>query len=202
MKMTTALSMASLLLMGASAMAQTSAPPEPYIVHDTCAVCHGEDGVSPRETFPNLAAQTKEYLDATLKGFRDRSRAEPDARTYMWPIAHSLSDATINEIAEYYAALTPATASTDGNPAQIASGKDIYENGVASENVPACGTCHGPTGEGLTMFPRIASQHPDYIVTQLQAYRSKERENAIMNANVENMTDEQMRDVAAYLASL
>jgi cytochrome c553 len=200
MKPAAVLTMASLLLVGTSATAQT--PEEPAIAYGTCSVCHGENGIAPNERFPNLAAQTTEYLDATLKAFRDRTRADSEGRIYMWPIANSLSDQTISEIAAYYATLPPAPASTDENANEVAEGKEIYENGVAAANVPACGLCHGPTGEGLSAFPRLSGQHPDYLVAQLQAYRSKERENAIMNANVENMTDEQMRAVAAYLASL
>jgi cytochrome c553 len=202
MKPVAILSMTILLCVGTSASAQDTTAPEPYIAYGTCSVCHGEDGISPREWFPNLAGQTSEYLDATLKAFRDRTRAEPAAQTYMWRLANSLSDETIAEIAAYYASLPPAPASTDENPDEVAEGKEIYENGIADENVPACNLCHGATGEGLTAFPRLSGQHPDYLVLQLEAYRSGERENAIMNANVQNMTDEQMRAVAAYLASL
>jgi cytochrome c553 len=54
----------------------------------------------------------------------------------------------------------------------------------------------------MAVFPRIAGQHPEYLVAQLQAFRSKARDNAIMYANVEHMTDGQMREVAAYLASI
>jgi cytochrome c553 len=202
MKPTAILAFASLLLVGTSATAQTPTPPESYIAYGTCSVCHGEDGVSPNERFPNLAAQTAEYLDATLKAFRDRTRAEPDAQAYMWRMANSLSDETIAEVAQYYSAMPPAPASTDSSANEIAEGREIYENGIAAANVPACGLCHGAMGEGLAAFPRLSGQHPDYLVTQLQVYRSGERENAIMNANVANMTDEQMDAVAAYLSSL
>jgi cytochrome c553 len=202
MKPTPILAFASLLLVGTSATAQTPAAPESYIAYGTCSVCHGEDGIAPNERFPNLAAQSAGYLDATLKKFRDRTRAEPEAQAYMWSIANSLSDETIAEVAAYYAALPPAPASAEARAAEIAEGKDIYDNGVAAANVPACGLCHGPTGEGLGAFPRLSGQHPDYLVRQLQVYRSGEREDPIMNANVANMTDEQMHAVAAYLASL
>ena len=91
MKSIAALSVASLLI-GTSAMAQTSAPPEPDIVAATCSVCHGDDGVSPNARFPNLVAQTKDYLEAQLKSFRDHKRADPDAVAYMWPQAGALSE--------------------------------------------------------------------------------------------------------------
>jgi len=201
MKPSAVLTMTILLFAGTSATAQ-DATLEPEIAYGTCSVCHGDDGIAPNVRFPNLAAQTRDYLDLTLKAFRDRTRAEPDARAYMWSIANSLSDETIADVAEYYASLPPAPPSTDASAAEIAEGKEIYDNGIADANVPACGLCHGPMGEGLAAFPRLSGQHPAYLVSQLQVYRSGERENAIMNANVANMTDEQMRAVAAYLASL
>jgi cytochrome c553 len=201
MKSTTALSLAGLLLMGASATAQTSVPPEPDMVADTCSVCHGDTGLSPRARFPNLGGQTKDYIATELKNFRDHTRGDPDAVAYMWRMAGSLSDATIDQIAAYYAALPPPNGSAE-SAAQIAAGKEIYEHGVTSENVPACGACHGAAGVGNAAFPRLASQHGDYLVAQLQAFRGKTRKNAIMNANVEHMTDDEMRAVAAYLASL
>jgi cytochrome c553 len=201
MKSIAALSIAGLLIW-ASAMAQTSAPPEPDIVADTCDVCHGDDGISPRARFPNLAAQTKEYLDAQLQNFRNHMRADPDAVAYMWRQAGALSATSMKEISAYYSAVPPPKGSADESAVLVAAGKQIYEHGIPSENVPACGACHGASGAGMAVFPRIAGQHPEYLVAQLQAFRSKARDNAIMYANVEHMTDGQMREVAAYLASL
>lgn len=201
MKSIAVLSVAGLLI-GASAVAQPAVPPEPDIVAGTCNVCHGDDGVSPRARFPNLAGQTKAYLDAQLKNFRNHMRADPDAVAYMWRQAGALSAASMKEISAYYSAVPPPKGSTDESAALVAAGKQIYEQGITSENVPACGACHGAAGAGMAMFPRIAGQHPDYLLAQLQDFRSKARDNAIMSTNVEHMTDEQMRDVAAYLASL
>ncbi len=201
MKSIAALSVAGLLT-GVSAMAQTSVPPEPDIVTDTCSVCHGDEGISPRARFPNLAAQTKDYLDAQLKNFRNHMRADPDAVAYMWRQAGALTTSSMNEIVAYYSAVPPPKGSAGESAALVAAGKQIYEHGIQSEDVPACGACHGAAGAGMAAFPRIAGQHPEYLVAQLRAFRSKARDNAIMYANVQHMTDDQMREVAAYLASL
>lgn len=48
-----------------------------------CAACHGAHGRSESPMFPRLNAQTKEYLSAQLKGFREHARGETDARAYM-----------------------------------------------------------------------------------------------------------------------
>jgi hypothetical protein len=44
-------------------------------------------------TFPDLAAQTAPYLEAQLRAFRDQTRRDPDALSYMWGMAAQLSDA-------------------------------------------------------------------------------------------------------------
>lgn len=202
MRWIVALSVVGFLLMGANAMAGTTAPHEPDMVTDTCSVCHGNNGISPTAWFPDLAAQTKTYLDNQLKNFRDHKRADPYAKSYMWSMAGSLSNKTISQIADYFSALQPPKGSTGGDPTRIAAGKAIFKHGVTSENVLPCEACHGPTAAGSGMFPRLAGQHREYIVAQLKAFRSNARKNATMHAVVGHMTNKQMHDIAAYLSSL
>ncbi|WP_085318394.1 c-type cytochrome [Derxia lacustris] len=70
-----------------------------------------------------------------------------------------------------------------------------------------CSACHGLDGNanGPT-FPKLASQHPDYIVKQLHNFRPKdgakpERENAQMLGFASTLSEQQMLDVAAYFSS-
>lgn len=202
MKSITALSVACLLLMGASATAGTSVPPEPDIVANTCSQCHGDRGLSIAPLFPNLAAQDKDYLIAQLKNFRDHKRSDPHAQAYMWGMAHPLTNETIGKIAAYFSALPPPKGLNDQDPAQVAAGKKIFEHGIKSENVPACQACHGDTGAGSATIPRLAGQHREYLAAQILAFRTNQRNNPIMHANVKHITDQQIRDIAAYLASL
>ena len=48
-----------------------------------CSSCHGMEGKSVSPTFPRLAGQQKDYLVLQLKAFRDHTRADPHAHTYM-----------------------------------------------------------------------------------------------------------------------
>ncbi|UAA39022.1 cytochrome c [Paraneptunicella aestuarii] len=68
-----------------------------------CASCHGAAGISLIPTFPNLAGQKAPYTDAQLKAFRDGVRKNPT----MSPMAASLSDEDIANLAAYYASLKP-----------------------------------------------------------------------------------------------
>mgnify|MGYP000066980469 CR=1 FL=1 len=67
----------------------------------------------------------------------------------------------------------------------------------------ACIACHGAKGASDNpAFPKLAGQHPDYLLHALQAYRSGERNNAIMNGQAAALSDQDMRDLAAYYGSL
>jgi cytochrome c553 len=166
-----------------------------------CSSCHGLQGRSNNPDFPNLAGQQKDYLIAQLKAFHDKTRADPHARTYMFGMAATLSDATIEQLAGFYAA-EPAAPGTPGNPALMAAGAVIYKNGIEAESVPACGACHGDHAEGNSAIPRLAGQHAGYVAVQLRAFRSNSRANEMMHANAKSMTDDQINEVSAYLASL
>lgn len=65
----------------------------------------------------------------------------------------------------------------------------------------ACAACHGPTGNASNgEWPNLAGQHEDYLYQQLKAYKSGERQNAIMAGQVANLSDQDMADLAAYFA--
>src|ERR1700726_935042 len=81
-----------------------------------CSSCHGPDGRSVSSTFPRLAGQQKDYLVTQLQAFRDKTRADPHAQTYMWGMAAHLSDPTIDAIAAYYASQTPVAGELGASP--------------------------------------------------------------------------------------
>ena len=165
-----------------------------------CSSCHGFGGRSISPTFPRLAGQQKDYLVAQLQAFRDKTRADPHAQTYMWGMAKHLSDPVIEAIAAYYSAQPPVAGTPVTSP-QIAAGAKIFSGGIPSQNVPACMGCHGAKAAGVGPIPRLAGQHPAYLALQLQAFASKARANEIMHENSKNLTPEQINEVAAFLAT-
>jgi cytochrome c553 len=80
-------------------------------------------------------------------------------------------------------------------------GRQIFEKGIPARSVAGCASCHGENGEGAAVFPRIAGQHADYLVRQLQEFRTRLRPHGVIMAQqvVKNMSNEEMRAVAAYL---
>jgi cytochrome c553 len=89
-----------------------------------------------------------------------------------------------------------------GDPALMAEGQKIYMQGIPAQNVPACASCHGAAAEGAAAFPRLAGQHSDYLVAQLEGFQSGTRANApIMTNVVRTMEPQQIKAVATYAAS-
>ncbi|MBL1375747.1 c-type cytochrome [Zobellella iuensis] len=66
-----------------------------------CAACHGAEGISAIDMYPNLAGQKAAYASKQLKAFRDGERNDP----VMSPMAKPLSDQDIEDLAAYYAGL-------------------------------------------------------------------------------------------------
>lgn len=70
-----------------------------------------------------------------------------------------------------------------------------------------CLSCHGETGEAAMpvspamVVPHIGGQYADYLVKALKDYRSGERQNPNMTALAAGLTDQDIRDLAAYYAS-
>ncbi len=165
-----------------------------------CSSCHGFGGRSISPTFPRLAGQQKAYLVAQLTAFRDKTRADPHAQTYMWGMAAHLSDPMIEAIAAYYSAQPPVAGIPATSP-QIAAGAKIFAEGIPSGNVPACMTCHGAKAAGVGPIPRLAGQHPAYLARQLEAFASKARANEVMHEESKHLTSEQISEVTAFLAT-
>jgi cytochrome c553 len=65
--------------------------------------------------------------------------------------------------------------------------------------VPACSACHGPDAHGLQDYPRLASQHAQYVLKQLASFQSNMRNVAVMHGVAQNLRLAEMEAVAAYL---
>lgn len=173
------------------------------LVQTFCSNCHGKNGRSEDPTFPRLAGQQEDYLAAQLEAFKNHTRADPHAQAYMWGIASKpdLTTGVIKDIAKYYSEQTPVPGSPPDDPALSAIGKKLFMEGDAARKIPECAACHGTDGAGAGTIPRLAGQHRQYLVHQLQAFRDNTRENAIMHQNASTLTDADIEAIATYLAS-
>jgi cytochrome c553 len=65
-----------------------------------------------------------------------------------------------------------------------------------------CMACHGPEGNPVVpTFPRLAGQRADYLYWELVKYKTANRADSPMTAQVANLTVTDMRNLAAYFAS-
>ena len=65
-----------------------------------------------------------------------------------------------------------------------------------------CAACHAADGNSTTVAnPKLAQQHPEYLTKQLQEFKSGKRANAIMSGMVATLTDDDMRNISAWLAT-
>jgi cytochrome c553 len=198
----TAVSAGALALSATAQAQQTSLVETVRRATHVCAACHGEYGRSQTASTPSLAGQKRQYTIAQLRDFRAQIRAEPGIRGYMWGISALLDDATIDGLADYYEAQTPAPGKA-GNPALVRAGRKIFAEGGAARGVRACASCHGDQAEGAAGFPRLAGQRADYVYAQLKVFGTWLRPHGVlMRAETRSMTQAEMRAVAEYLQSL
>lgn len=74
---------------------------------------------------------------------------------------------------------------------------------AGKEKSKPCAACHGATGnEPLDdTYPRLAGQHPDYLVQALLAYKRGKRQNAVMAGFAAGLGEQDIKDLAAFYAS-
>jgi cytochrome c553 len=91
------------------------------------------------------------------------------------------------------AVVTPLAAAQQPAKADPAKGQAI--------STQVCGACHTADGSrGAPANPIIAGQHPEYLVKQLQEFKSGARNNPVMKGFASTLSDEDMRHVAAFYA--
>jgi len=166
-----------------------------------CAACHGADGNSSNPMWPSLAGQHASYTYKQLTDFKAGRRVNAS----MSGMVAGLSDDDMKNLAAYYETQSHKPVAFDGE--LIEKGESIYRGGITETGVAACMGCHSPSGKGNgpAGWPSLKGQHPEYIVTQLQAFKQGARANdsgKMMRNLVGRMSEMEMKAVAAYVAGI
>jgi cytochrome c553 len=158
-----------------------------------CISCHGPMGNSTDPRYPVLAGQPARYTVLQLTDFKEGRRKDPR----MSPMAAKLSKADIQNLADYFAAQKPVSIDFKADSAAVQAGR---EKSAAEQ----CAKCHVNDFSGRNEIPRVAGQHYQYIVKQLQDFRSRTRNNdgGNMGSVARNLTDDDIRQLAGYIATL
>jgi cytochrome c553 len=114
----------------------------------------------------------------------------------MKPFVNSLFSVVLALTAAASFAAGPAPAAAPAAP----KAKPDLVKGEASFAV--CASCHGVDGNsGTPAYPKLAQQHPEYLVKQLQEYKSGKRANAIMVGFATALSDEDMKNIAFWVTT-
>lgn len=158
-----------------------------------CQGCHGEDGNSAAPNFPKLAGQYAEYIYRQINNFQTGTRKDPT----MTDMAATVTDRRdLADIAAYFASQMQMT----GTPAKHEAGEKLFRD-------YDCLNCHGENGKGRpannSIFPVIGGQHKDYLVKQLNDFKTGARDTDISGTMSEltiRMTDAEIEAVSEYLS--
>lgn len=192
-----------LLLMFLAPLAANGA--EAPVMAKICAHCHGEAGISDDPLTPNLAGQKQKYLLKQLRNFRDPDSRSANGELFvdrshpgMDVLTEQLNDAEMFRLATYYAGLP--------------CGPEKGERSLPMpEAAKECEVCHGGSRSNpFTDTPILAGQKENYLLRQLRLmskperdlYEAEKRRHRLSELMVDGLSQEQLREVAAYFASL
>jgi cytochrome c553 len=172
----------------AISMVSASAADDIEAKAQTCAACHGANGVPIEpKTIPIIWGQQQSYLMKQLRDYRNGERANP----IMTPLAKSLAEEDLRKLAAYFAA--------KDWPAQQAAASA----GAPPDGLQQCQPCHQPNFEGGMPAPRLAGLSYEYLVAAMKNFATDERtNNGDMPRFMQALSDSQRDMMARYLAAL
>jgi len=100
-------------------------------------------------------------------------------------------------------AAAPADAAPKAAAAEVAAAALKPGDATSGQAKSAtCAACHGMDGNpASSQYPKLAGQHEDYIVRQVNLFKSHKRENAVMMGFVATLSEQDMHDIGAYFAA-
>lgn len=168
-----------------------------------CIGCHGipDYKASFPEVYrvPKIAGQNAAYIASALGEYKKDSRKHPT----MHAIALSLSDADMADLAAFYS----AEAKSDPVPAALAGTVPAAVGALLQKG--NCAACHGANFSTPIdpAYPKLAGQHPDYLLTALKEYKTEKnpkvgRNNPIMSGMAKPFSNAELKVLADYIGSL
>lgn len=160
---------------------------------EACAACHGADGNAVATMFPTLAGQNARYLYLQLKDYKEGRRKNP----MMSPMAANLAKEDMHDLAAYFASQKQQRSTFKADPQRIKAGAAKAEESL-------CAMCHMGGMSGQNEIPRVAGQHPDYVLSQLRNFKSRERNNDAgnMTSLAQTLSEDDMENLAHWISSL
>jgi len=171
-----------------------------------CAACHGVDGNSLVPMYPSLAGQSASYIAKQLNDFKTGAtsggksgRVDP----VMGGMTMALNEQDMRDLGAYFSSQKQKAVSGETNEV----GRKLYFGGDAERGITACIACHGVDGNGMSQagFPALAGQSAIYLKSQLEKFRSKDRNNdnnAMMQSVAFNLEDAEIAALVQYMSTM
>ena len=157
----------------------------------TCAGCHGTAGASPGNTIPIIGGQTAAYLADSMRAYKTDER-----KFYVMNIiAKAFLDSEIDAISDWFSAQPWVNTET---------AIDADKQAVGASLSVTCVECHGPSGKGTDLGPRIAGQPATYTAKVMGEYKAglRANSNAMQMVIATTLTDDEIEALAHYYAGL
>ncbi len=118
----------------------------------------------------------------------------------MQPMAATLKDDDIRNVAAFFAAQKPPRADASAKPdaALVAAGRKVVQ-------ANRCVSCHKEDFSGAQATPRVAAQREDYLLKALRDFKAGKRIGggvAAMSDVVYPLNDDDLRALAHFLSHL
>jgi cytochrome c553 len=173
----------------------------------TCMACHGAQGEGNEAlNAPKIAGLQDWYVARQLKSFRKGIRGSHQKDLYgmqMRPMAMSLNDEAINNLASYVSTFSAGVSnvSTEGTETEIVASTAGIVSGSAKDGkllYAVCVSCHGADGAGNKALnaPRISGQQEWYVARQIANFKT-----GVRGSHAEDIYGQQMRPMAMILAN-
>lgn len=186
-------------------------------IYGPCAGCHGEFGSGGKKgEYPRIAGQLAKYMELQLKAFQKRVRVNIPMVPYTEE--RELSDADMKEVSVYLAQIElptrqPVFKDSDDALTRLLTMEKVMIVPRAEGDIEKgqalfqknCASCHGKTGKGRGMFPRLVGQYTSYLKKQVDAYLKAERphdEDSAREGVLYTLSSQDIQDALAYLTSI
>lgn len=160
---------------------------------EACVACHGPNGNSAIGAFPTLAGQNARYIYLQLRDFKEGRRKNP----MMSPVAAAMEKQDMHDLAAYFASQKQARTGFKPDLERVKAGAAKAEESL-------CSMCHLGGMAGQNEVPRLAGQHPEYIIGQLKSFKARERTNDAgnMTSLAQTLSEEDITNLAHWINSL
>ena len=148
-----------------------------------------------------MAEQHASYIVKQLKDFKEGARINAQ----MTGMVAALSNNDMEDLGSYFQNQKINLGYAKKELVEL--GQKIYRAGNNDSGIPACMSCHGPSGTGNpgAIYPTLRGQHAEYTATQLKMFKSNERNNdlnSVMRSIAERMSQNQIEAVSEYIQGL